>query len=81
MTKHSERDGFRVNIDSRILYGVIVALTAFVIRSETHHTASVTRLNQLERRTDTLESDLKIIKESLYEIRGDVKTLIKGANK
>jgi len=34
----------------------------------------------LEQRTDTLESDLKIIKESLYEIKGDVKILIKGVN-
>ncbi len=81
MNKHPEHDGFRVNIDSRILYGLIVAMIGFVIRTEKHYTVGETRLSQLEQRTDTLESDLKIIKESLYEIRGDVKILIKGVEK
>lgn len=58
----------------------MAALVGFVVRAESHHASVNTRLAQLEHRTDTLESDLKIIKESLYEIRGDVKILIKGAN-
>ena len=81
MVKHQqEREGFKMRIDGRILYGVIVALIGFVIRAESHHSSFNTRLEQLEQRTDTLESDLKIIKESLYEIKGDVKILIKGVN-
>ncbi len=74
----TEKDGFKVRIDARLLYGVIAAAVAFVVRAESQHTSVNTRLGQLEHRTDTLESDLKIIKESLYEIRGDVKLLIKG---
>ncbi len=74
----TEKDGFKVRIDARLLYGVIAAVVAFVVRAESQHTSVNTRLGQLEHRTDTLESDLKIIKESLYEIRGDVKLLIKG---
>lgn len=72
-------DGVRMRLDSKILYGLIAASIGFVIRAESQHSTTTTRLTQLERRTDTLESDLKIIKESLYEIRGDVKLLIKGA--
>lgn len=76
-----EYEGFRVRFDSKILYALIAASIGFVIRTESQHSTTTTRLTQLERRTDTLESDLKIIKESLYEIRGDVKLLIKGAKK
>jgi len=45
---------------------------------ESHSAAIDTRLLQLERRTDTLEVDLKSIKDSLYEIKGDMKILLKG---
>ncbi len=76
----NDKEGFKVRIDARLLYCVIAAAIAFVVRAESHHTSVNTRLGQLEHRTDTLESDLKIIKESLYEIRGDVKLLIKGQN-
>ena len=74
--KHSE--GFQIRFDSAILYCVAAALIGFVIKSESHQSIVNTRIEQLERRTDTLEQDLKSIKESLYEIRGDVKLLIKG---
>lgn len=75
------KDGLRVRLDSTLLYCLIAALIGFVIRAESHHSSADTRLMQLERRTDTLEGDLKAIKESLYEIRGDVKLLIKGTTK
>ncbi len=78
MTKHQEKEGFKMKIDSRLLYCLMAAMVGFVVRAESHHTSVNTRLNILEHRTDTLESDLKSIKESLYEIRGDVKLLIKG---
>ena len=80
MVKQQEREGFKMRVDGRLLYGLMAALVGFVVRTESHHASVNTRLMQLEHRTDTLESDLKIIKESLYEIRGDVKILIKGAN-
>lgn len=80
MAKQQEREGFKMRVDGRLLYALMAAMVGFVVRAESHHAAVNTRLMQLERRTDTLESDLKIIKESLYEIRGDVKILIKGAN-
>jgi hypothetical protein len=76
-----QKDGLRVKIDTTILYCLIAALIGFVIRTESHDSATDTRLAQLERRTDTLEADLKAIKESLYEIKSDVKILIKGATK
>lgn len=74
-------EGFHVRLNSALLYAMIAALIGFVIKAESHHSAVDTRLNQLERRTDTAESDLKSIKEALYEIKGDVKLLIQGANK
>ena len=77
MGNNSIKDGVRVRLDSRLLYCLAVALVGFVVRMESHNSASDTRLMQLERRTDTIEADIKIIKESLYEIRGDVKLLIK----
>jgi pyruvate-formate lyase-activating enzyme len=77
----SETDGLRVKFDSAILYALVAALIGFVVRVESHGSSTDTRLVQLERRTDTLEVDLKAIKESLYEIRSDVKILIKGATK
>lgn len=80
MVKQQEREGFKMRVDGRLLYGLMAVLVGFVVRAESHHASVNTRLAQLEHRTDTLESDLKIIKESLYEIRGDVKILIKGAN-
>lgn len=80
MVKQQEREGFKMRVDGRLLYVLMAALVGFVVRAESHHASVNTRLAQLEHRTDTLESDLKIIKESLYEIRGDVKILIKGAN-
>jgi hypothetical protein len=73
-----QRDGLRVRIDSTLLYCLIAALLGFVVRVESHGSSTDTRLAQIERRTDTLEYDLKSIKESLYEIKGDVKLLIKG---
>jgi hypothetical protein len=79
MTKE-QKDGVRVQLGSAILYALMAALIGFVVRAETRQVAAETRIGQLERRTDTLESDLKAIKESLYEIKGDVKLLIKGAN-
>lgn len=75
----AQKDGFRVQLSSTILYCIMAALAGFVVRAETRQVAIETRVGQLERRTDTLEGDLKVIKESLYEIRGDVKLLIKGA--
>ncbi len=77
MGNNSIKDGVRVRLDSRLLYCLAAALVGFVVRMESHNSASDTRLMQLERRTDTIEADIKIIKESLYEIRGDVKLLIK----
>ncbi|MDD3669548.1 MAG: hypothetical protein PHX68_04665 [Alphaproteobacteria bacterium] len=74
-------DGIKLKLDTAIIYLLAAALVGFVIRAESHGSSTDTRLAQLERRTDTLEADLKSIKESLYEIRGDVKLLIKGANK
>ena len=76
-----QKDGLRVRLDSTLLYCVVAALLGFVVRVESHGSSTDTRLAQLERRTDTLEADLKSIKESLYEIRGDVKLLIKGTGK
>jgi hypothetical protein len=81
MGKNKKHEGIRLKLDTAIIYGVVAALIGFVIRAESHNSSTDTRLAQLERRTDTLEADLKAIKESLYEIRGDVKLLIKGANK
>lgn len=75
------KDGLKVQLGSTILYCVMAALIGFVVRAETRQVAAETRIAQLERRTDTLEGDLKVIKESLYEIRGDIKLLIKGTNK
>ena len=80
MVKQQDREGFKMRVDGRLLYGLMAAMVGVVVRAESHHASVNTRLLQLEHRTDTLESDLKIIKESLYEIRGDVKILIKGAN-
>ena len=80
MVKQQDGEGFKMRVDGRLLYGLMAAMVGFVVRAESHHASVNTRLLQLEHRTDTLESDLKIIKESLYEIRGDVKILIKGAN-
>ena len=77
-SKKQNNMGFQVRLDSAILYCVAAALIGFVIKSESHQSIVNTRIEQLERRTDTLETDLKSIKESLYEIRGDVKLLIKG---
>lgn len=77
MGNNSIKDGVRVRLDSRLLYCLAAALVGFVVRMESHNSASDTRLMQLERRTDTIEADIKIIKESLYEIRGDLKLLIK----
>ena len=76
--KQEKKDGFRLTLDSALLYCMAAALVGFVIQTETNQASVNTRLGQLERRTDTLEGDLKAIKESLYEIRGDVKLLIKG---
>jgi len=81
MGNNSNKDGVRVRLDSRLLYCLAAALVGFVVRMESHNSASDTRLGQLERRTDTIEADIKIIKESLYEIRGDVKLLIKDGIK
>jgi len=75
-----EKEGFRLHLGSALLYCVVAALVGFAVRVESHQMAHDTRISQLERRTDTLESDLKSIKESLYEIKGDVKLLIKGAH-
>ena len=76
-----QKDGIRVKIDSTILYCVVAALLGFVVRVESHGSSTDTRLIQLERRTDTLEVDLKAIKESLYEIKSDVKILVKETTK
>jgi len=79
--KKQQNEGFHVRMDSAILYCVAAALIGFVIKSESHQSIVDTRVEQLERRADTMEADLKSIKESLYEIRSDVKLLIKGAYK
>lgn len=76
-----ETEGIRLKVNTAIIYCIVAALIGFVIRAESHNSAADMRLNQLERRTDTAESDLKSIKEALYEIKGDVKLLIKGATK
>lgn len=81
MTPRKQPEGFQLRLNSALLYACLAALIGFVIKSESHHSAVDMRLNQLERRTDTAEADLKSIKESLYEIKGDVKLLIKGAGK
>jgi chaperonin cofactor prefoldin len=78
MTKERQ-NGIRLQVNAALLYACIAALVGFVIKAESHHSAVDTRLAMLERRTDTLESDLKSIKESLYEIKADVKILIKGS--
>lgn len=75
------KDGLKVQLGSTILYCLMAALVGFVIRAESRHILAETRIAQLERRTDTLETDLKAIKESLYEIKGDVKLLIKGTQR
>lgn len=72
------KDGFKVKLDSSLLYCLAAALIGFIVRVESHSAAIDTRLLQLERRTDTLEIDLKSIKDSLYEIKGDMKILLKG---
>ena len=72
------KDGFKVKLDSSLLYCLAAALIGFIVRVESHSAAIDTRLLQLERRTDTLEVDLKSIKDSLYEIKGDMKILLKG---
>ena len=60
MVKHQqEREGFKMRIDGRILYGVIVALIGFVIRAESHHSSVNTRLEQLEQRTGYLRVGFK----------------------
>jgi len=74
----TKRDGLNLKMDSTILYCCMAALIGFVINAESHRNAVDTRLAQLERRTDTLEADLKSIKESLYEIRSNVKLLVQG---
>ena len=71
------KEGFHIRLDSALLYCCLAALIGFIIKVESHQSITDTRLMQLERRTDTLEQDLKSIKESLYEIRGDVKLLVK----
>lgn len=81
MEKNDKQEGIRLKLDTAIIYCIVAALIGFVIRAESHNSSADTRLAQLERRTDTLEGDLKAIKESLYEIRGDVKILIKGTHK
>lgn len=73
----TSKDGMRVHLGSTILYCLIAALVGFVIRAESQSQSVEVRIAQLERRTDTLETDLKAIKESLYEIKGDVKLLVK----
>jgi len=78
MSKQEQKDGFRVKLDSSLLYCLAAALIGFIVRVEAHSAAIDTRLLQLERRTDTLEVDLKSIKDSLYEIKGDMKILLKG---
>lgn len=75
------KEGVKVHLGSTLLYCLIAALIGFVIRAESSHRTTEIRIGQLERRTDTLETDLKSIKESLYEIKGDVKLLIKGTHK
>ena len=72
------KDGFKVKLDSSVLDCLAAALIGFIVRVESHSAAIDTRLLQLERRTDTLEVDLKSIKDSLYEIKGDMKILLKG---
>ena len=80
--KNLNKEGFHIRLDSALLYFCVAALLGFIVKSESHQSIVDTRLGQLERRTDTLEQDLKSIKESLYEIRGDVKLLInKGGAK
>lgn len=78
---NEQKDGLKVHLGSALLYCCVAALIGFVIKAESHQSTTNTRLSQLERRTDTAESDLKSIKEALYEIKGDVKLLIKGASK
>jgi len=80
MTK-KPKEGFSIRFDSALLYCCLAALVGFIIKSETHQSIVDSRLGQLERRTDTLEKDLGSIKESLYEIKGDIKFLIKGIRK
>ncbi len=75
------KEGLKMHLGSSILYCLLAALIGFVIRAESHSKSVEVRIIQLERRTDTLETDLKSIKESLYEIKGDVKLLIKGSHK
>lgn len=81
MNKRQHNDGFRIHMGSAILYASVATFIGFIIRAESNQSAVDTRLGQLERRTDTLEYDLKAIKESLYEIRGDVKLLLKEQSK
>ena len=78
MSNQEPKDGFRVKLDSSLLYCLAAALVGFIVRVESHSAAIDTRLMQLEHRTDTVEEDLKSIKDSLYEIKGDVKILLKG---
>ena len=81
MSETTNKDGMKVHLGSTILYCMIAALIGFVIRAESQSQSVEIRIAQLERRTDTLETDLKAIKESLYEIKGDVKLLIKGTQR
>ena len=81
MNDTPNREGVKMHFGSTLLYCLMAALVGFVIRAESHSKSVEIRIVQLERRTDTLETDLKSIKESLYEIKGDVKLLIKGAHK
>lgn len=79
--QHNNHDGFKIQLNSALLYCLLAALVGFIIRVESTQSITGNRIAQLERRTDTLEADLKSIKESLYEIKGDVKLLIKESMK
>jgi len=70
-----------MHIGSTILYCLMAALVGFVIRAESHSQSVEVRIAQLERRTDTIETDLRAIKTSLHEIRSDVRLLVKGVNR
>ena len=81
MSDSQYKDGMKMHFGSTILYCLMAALVGFVIRAESHSKSVEVRLVQLERRTDTIETDLRAIKTSLHEIRSDVRLLVNGVNR
>ena len=68
-----KKNGLLFKLDHTMLYCLVAAMIAFVINSEVNARTSSSQISQLKRRVNSQDSELRDIKEVLYEIRGDVR--------